>query len=215
VGGFYRLEFERVLTTINATSIQTQVECRLNGVGIQTMDTNSATVADTYSLPISTGVWDSCRMGVKVTTDGGVQSLTGGLAYQSAPIVVQYDDSVTGPVILTESSATSVLTLVVPQTANYNLAATTVEWVVYAADATNSQTRSGMTYLAAVNEAGTEACVAQDVGTTNDNTPTGTLTCTTSCVVGLTDVVQFALNCVSSLTQTTLNARLRSRNLVR
>jgi hypothetical protein len=129
--------------------------------------------------------------------------------------VVQYDDSVTGPIILTESAATPVLTLTVPQTATFNLAATTVEWVVYAADATNSQTRSGMTYVAAVNEAGTETCVVSDVGTTLDNTPTGTLTCVTSCITGLTDVVQFALNCVSDRTQTTLNARLRSRNLVR
>lgn len=215
-GEFYRLTFERVLTTINATSIQTQVECQLNGVGIQIMDTNSATVAGTYSLPISTGVWDSCRMGVKVTTDGGVQSLSGGIAYMPAPaVVVQYDDSVTGPIILTESAATPVLTLTVPQTATFNLTAALIEWVVYAADATNSQTRSGSTYLAAVNEAGTEACIVSDVGTTVDNTPTGTLTCTTSCITGLTDVVQFALNCVSDRTQTTLNARVRSRNLVR
>lgn len=212
---FYRLTFERVLTTLNATSIQTQVECQLNGVGSYIIDTNSVTATGTYAYSLGSGVWDSCRMGVKVTTDTGLQSLTGSMAYQSAPEVVQYDDSVTGPVALTESSATPVFQLSVPQTATSNLTTAVVEWVVYAADATNSQTRSGMTYISAVNEAGTETCVVQDVGTTLDNTPTGTLTCTTSCVTGLTDAVQFALNCVSDRTQTTLNARVRQRNLVR
>jgi hypothetical protein len=214
-GGFMRLNFERVLTTINATSIQTQVECQLNGLGTAIIATDSSTVAGTFTYPVSAGVWDSCRMGVKVTTDTGAQSLSGGMAYLSHPGVVQYDDSVTGPVVLTESSATPVLTLSVPQTATFNMTGGVVEWLVYAADATNSQTRLGMTYLSAVNEAGTEGCAVQDVGTTNDNTPTGTLTCSTSCVVGLTDVVQFALNWASPLPHTTLNARARFRPLIR
>lgn len=212
---FYRLTFERALTTFNATSIQTQVECQLNGVGSYTIDTSSVTATGSYAYSIGSGVWDSCRMGVKVTTDTGLQSLTGSQAFLSAPEVVQYDDSVTGPIALTESAATPVFQLSVPQTAVSNLTTAVVEWVVYAADATNSQTRSGMTYISAVNEAGTETCVVGDVGTMLDNTPTGTLTCTTSCVTGLTDAVQFALNCVSDRTQTTLNARIRQRNLVR
>lgn len=110
---------------------------------------------------------------------------------------------------LTESAATAVTQIAVPQTAGANYADATIEWVVYAADATDSQTRKGSTYLTAVNKAGTETCTVGDVGTTVAAVSAGTLTCTTSCITGLTDVVQFALNCVSSLTQTTLTAQVR------
>lgn len=211
VGGFWKLNVERVIGTINATSIQTQIECQLNGVGIQVIDTYSTTATGTYSYPIHSGVWDSCRVGVKVTGDAGIQSITTGLAYQSAE-QIPVEESIT-KVILTESSATPVFTLSVPQTAGDNYTAGVVEWTVYATDGTNTQTRTGMTYIGAVNEAGTEGCAVGDVGTTLDNTPTGTLTCTTSCVTGLTDVVQFALNCVSDRTQTLLWAKVRPRLL--
>jgi hypothetical protein len=111
---------------------------------------------------------------------------------------------------LSESSATSLVKIAVPQTAGSNFADATVQWVVYAADATDTQVRSGSTYLAAVNKAGTETCTVSDVGTTTVAVSAGTLTCTSSCVTGLTDEVEFALNCVSSLTQTTLKAQYRS-----
>lgn len=110
---------------------------------------------------------------------------------------------------LTEASATAVTQIAVPQTAGSNFADATIQWAVYASDGTDSQVRKGSTYLAAVNKAGTETCTVGDIGTTQVAVSAGTLTCTTSCITGLTDVVQFALNCTSSLTQTTLNALAR------
>lgn len=110
---------------------------------------------------------------------------------------------------LTEGAATAVTQIAVPQTAGTNFADATVQWAVYASDGTDSQVRKGSTYLAAVNKAGTETCTVGDVGTTQVAVSAGTLTCTTSCITGLTDAVQFALNCTSSLTQTTLNALAR------
>lgn len=81
---FERLSFQRVLTTLNATSIETQVECRISGIGTTIIDTSTVTATGTYHYPLATGVWDACRMGVKVSTDTGVQSITGGIAYLSA-----------------------------------------------------------------------------------------------------------------------------------
>jgi hypothetical protein len=110
---------------------------------------------------------------------------------------------------LTEGAATAVTQIAVPQTAGSNFADATIEWVVYASDGTDSQTLKGSSYLTAVNKAGTETCTVGAVGTAINAVSAGTLTCTASCVTGLTDVVQFALNCTSSLTQTTLNALAR------
>jgi hypothetical protein len=110
---------------------------------------------------------------------------------------------------LTEGAATAVTQIAVPQTAGSNSADAVVQWTVYATDGTDTQTRRGSTYLAAVNKAGTETCTVGDIGTPVVAVSAGTLTCTTSCIVGLTDVVQFALDCTSSLTQTTLNALVR------
>jgi hypothetical protein len=110
---------------------------------------------------------------------------------------------------LTESSATAVTQIAVPQTAGANYADATIEWVVYATDGTDSQTLKGSSYLTAVNKAGTETCTVGAVGTAINAVSAGTLTCSASCITGLTDVVQFALNCVSSLTQTTLTAQAR------
>jgi hypothetical protein len=110
---------------------------------------------------------------------------------------------------LTEGVATAVTQLAAPQTAGVNFADATVQWVVYATDGTDTQMRRGATYLAAVNKAGTETCTVGDIGTTVVAVSAGTLTCTSSCITGLADLVQFALNCTSSLTQTTLRAQVR------
>lgn len=105
---------------------------------------------------------------------------------------------------LTEGAATELFSLAVAQTAGSNQADALVHWSVYATDGTDTQLRRGSTYLAAVNKAGTETCGVSDVGTTAVAVSAGTLTCTSSCITGLSDVVQPALSCTSSLTQTTL-----------
>ena len=110
---------------------------------------------------------------------------------------------------LTEGAVTAVTQIAVPQTAGSNSADAVVQWTVYASDGTDTQTRRGSTYLAAVNKAGTETCTVGDIGTPVVAVSAGTLTCTASCITGLADVVQFALDCTSSLTQTSLNALVR------
>lgn len=110
---------------------------------------------------------------------------------------------------LAEGSPTALFDLAVPQTAGSNQADALVHWSVYATDGTETQLRRGSTYIAAVNKAGTETCTAGDVGTTVVAVSAGTLTCTSSCITSLTDVVEPALSCTSSLTQTTLNVYWR------
>lgn len=106
---------------------------------------------------------------------------------------------------LTESSATDVWLVNVAAGA---VAGGEFEYAVYAADATNHQVRKGRVVWSAVNEAGTEACV---LGTPEeiDNTPTGTLTATITCVTTPTNGVLLQVNAASSLTQTTLNVKSR------
>lgn len=217
--GAWALTFEVAVTTINATSIGYIVECRIGGLASVQMAASTIATATTaqYSFNSQTaGSWDECRLGLRVNTDTGVQSVSASVSRQDMPAGSQFVAWNPGQIFsktLTESSATPVVQIAVPQTAGANFADATIDWVVFAADATNAQTRSGSTYLGAVNEAGTEACTVSDVGTTVDDTPTGTLTCATSCVVGLTDVVQFALNCASDRTQTSLYAMARVRTI--
>jgi hypothetical protein len=80
------------------------------------------------------------------------------------------------------------------------------EIVVYAADATNHQSRTMRVLWSAVNEGGTETCL---LGTVEelDNSPTGTLTATLTFVDGGTNLCKLQINAVSSLTETTLNAK--------
>lgn len=111
---------------------------------------------------------------------------------------------------LTESSATTVFTIALADKA---VTSGTVMWAVHAADATNTQMVSNEFGFDCLNEADTEACTINNHGTDTDNTPTGTLTCTDAWAYG-TNTASFTLNCVSSLTQTTLNAYVRLDMLV-
>ena len=157
---------------------------------------------------MTAGVWDACRLGVKVTGDAGAQSVTAAMAVSrlTGPTTPPDTSSVEATKDLTEGVATAVVQIDVPQTTGANFADALIVWKVEAADATNVQVRKGASYLAAVNAAGTEACSVGDVGTTVAGVNSGTLTCTNSCIVGLTDAVQFAMSCTSSLTQTSLRA---------
>lgn len=113
---------------------------------------------------------------------------------------------------LTETSATNFATVAVPQTAGANFAGGEVIYTVYETDATDSTTLSGSAKFAAVNKAGTESCAAiADVQTAAISTGAFTLTCTMTCVTGLTDVVALAMNCTDAgtMTQSTLNILYR------
>lgn len=212
-GGFYNVTFTRTITTINATSIQTQAECRLNDnpTVATIIVTDSSTTTGNWGYTLTSGAWDACRLGVKVTTDTGVQSLTSALSVSrlNGAVAPSYSKTYFWRKALTESSATSVVQIGVPQTAGVNFADATIHWVVYASDGTNTQTLKGADYLTAVNAAGTETCTRGAIGTAINAVSSGTLTCTPTCVTGLTDAVQFALNCASNLTQTSLDAFLQ------
>jgi len=108
-----------------------------------------------------------------------------------------------GAKTLTESAATVVVDIPVASGA-YTGAA--INWTVVASDATDHQSRSGSTYLAAVNKAGTETCSVGDVGTTVVAVSTGTLAVTTGQDTTGTSVCTFTINAVSSLAQTVLRA---------
>lgn len=213
VGGFYNVTFSRTIATINAGSIETTAECRLNDnpTVATTLATNTTTGTGNWGWTLTSGVWDACRLGVKLTADAGAQSITSAMAVSKLNNVMPLNPSntVTAVKDLTEGAATVVVQIGVPQTAEANFADGVVDYLVVAWDATNTQSLRGSSYLAAVNEGGTEACTVGAIGTTIDSTPTGTLSCTPTCVVGLTDAVQFALNCTSSLTQTALKAVVR------
>lgn len=203
------------VATINATSVDYQVQCRVESsiVQLQAASITTATSAG-YTIPASQGVWRDCRLGLKLTADGGAQSVSAYFSRQDFPSGSTFEvgDTATYTTTLTEASATAVATISVPQTANGNSENAVVEWAAYATDGTDTQLRKGNTYLAVVNKAGTETCTVGDIGTPVVAVSSGTLACTTSCVVGLTDVVQFALSCTSSLTQTRLEAYTRVLN---
>lgn len=204
------------VATINATSVDYQVQCRVESsiVQLQAASITTATSAG-YTIPASNGVWRDCRLGLKLTSDTGAQSVSAYFTRQEFPAGSSFsvNDTATYTTTLTESSATPVATISVPQTAGSNSQHAIVEWSVYAADATpHYQMLVGSSYLAAVNKAGTETCTVGDIGSEVTAASSGTLACTASCVTGLTDVVQFALSCTSSLTQTTLEAYSRVLN---
>jgi hypothetical protein len=135
-----------------------------------------------------------------------------GANYSITPASINALGGVQGPGNddLTESSETAVAEIVVPQTAGSNFADALFHYVVYATDGTDSQALRGGVYLSAVNKAGTESCAVTLAGTEANTASSGTLTCTVTCITGLTNVIRLGFNCTSSLSQTTLSVRLRA-----
>lgn len=107
---------------------------------------------------------------------------------------------------LTESAATSYVDVFV---VSGQVAGGAIQWTIEANDGTDYQVRSGSTYFAAVNKAGTVTCSVGDVGTTVAAVSAGTLTNTMTCVAGAagTNKMTIQANAVSSLTQTTLKIK--------
>jgi hypothetical protein len=92
-------------------------------------------------------------------------------------------------------------------------------YTVFAADAVDQQSRSGWLQFSISNKAGTEICKMTSVAGADDTSitqtedgsgigaiSTGTLTYAVTCAVTPTNAVDFQINAVSSLTETTLNA---------
>jgi hypothetical protein len=107
---------------------------------------------------------------------------------------------------LTEADTTFV-TIALPQTAGSNYCGGECIYTVYAADATDFQSISGVLKFAAINKAGAETVTYADVQTTAA-VSTGTLTAALSAVAGA-DTIVLKVNPASSLTQTTLTIQYR------
>lgn len=104
---------------------------------------------------------------------------------------------------LTESAATSAVRIPIAASTG---AGGTITFTAFAADATDQQTLSGVLQYAAVNKAATETCSTPTLtGTALNSNSTGTLTCTYACDTAPANAVDIQFNCVSSLTQTTLD----------
>jgi hypothetical protein len=120
-------------------------------------------------------------------------------------------------VTLTESSATAVVQIPVASGAGTG---GTFNYCVFATDGTDHQQRCSRIKFSTVNKAGTETCgLNTDTATANDASITetedgnaaaissGTLTYAIACDTAPTNAVNITINAVSSLTQTTLQAR--------
>lgn len=127
------------------------------------------------------------------------QDATEYTAYTSVGTVSEAD------VVLTESSATSVI--IMPLAAEEGIGGMFL-YNIYATDGSTPQVRAGRVIFGATNDGGVETCT---LGTPEevDQTPTGTLTVTVTCVDGGTNAIALQLNAVSSLTQTTLRAHVQ------
>lgn len=119
-------------------------------------------------------------------------------------------------VTLTESSATAVVQI--PVAASVGTGGM-LNYCVFASDATDQQERCSFVRFAVSNKAGTETCgLSNDAGAadasiteTEDGNAvsisSGTLTYTIACDTAPTNAANITINAVSSLTQTTLQAR--------
>lgn len=118
---------------------------------------------------------------------------------------------------LTESSATAVVQIPVASGASVS---GHFRYAVYAADATDQELRSSMIRYTVANKAGTETCALAPMTTSTPdasiteledlNLPVltaGTLTYAIACDTSPANAVNITINAVSSLTQTTLQAR--------
>ena len=102
---------------------------------------------------------------------------------------------------LTESSATAFVRVNVPSN---TVAGGTIIYTIQADDATNYQSLTGRIIWDAVNKGGTTTIVITDTQNGTGACSSGTLTNTTTAVDSGSGNVDFKLNAVSSLTQTTL-----------
>lgn len=108
---------------------------------------------------------------------------------------------------ITESTATTFVTVAVPQTAGANFAGGKVIYTVYATDGTDTQVITGELTFSAVNKAGTVTASLTDAQG-SPAASAGTLTAALT-AVGSGDSVLLKCNAASSLTQTALKIQYR------
>jgi len=109
---------------------------------------------------------------------------------------------------LTESTPTSVVRLGIAQG---KTGGAVITWVVTASDGTDYQAVTGVSLLQVVNKAGAETCVSATTGGTDEAVSSSTLAYENapSCATAAADTVDFYLDMVSGLTQTSLKVYYR------
>jgi hypothetical protein len=164
---------------------------------------NSFTVADAgkFNTDLSNG---SCGTTACANPQVTWMSQAGGTQYNSQ---AYWGNAGRATKALTESAATSAFSVTVASGAGTG---GTVTFTAFASDATDQQTLTGVLQFSMVNKAGAETCTTPTlVGTALNSSPVGTLTCTYTGADGGTNACFVQFNCVSSLTQTTLDLYYR------
>lgn len=109
---------------------------------------------------------------------------------------------------LTAAAATALVRIPITQGA---ATGGSLRYTIIALDATDQQSRSGEIKFAVVNKAGTETCTVSAASEAADGSvaavSVGTLTYGIACTSNAADTVDLTINAVSSLTETTLQAR--------
>jgi hypothetical protein len=75
VGTFSTVGFTVEWVTKNATSLEFQTECAIGPGQPGILETRSVTAIGNYGPTLTAGVYDRCRLGIKLSTDTGVQSV--------------------------------------------------------------------------------------------------------------------------------------------
>lgn len=192
----------------------------VGGTSLSLLTQKSGTGAQ---LPLTFGATGSANWAIRATTAGdtpagsfypigGDDSVDVG-QYNVRVRNIQMTRSIQGSKTkaLTESSATAAWDCALAAGAHTG---GTLNYCVYAADATDQQERCASIKVSAVNKAGTTTCVMSP-GTVNETTDgnagalsAGTLTYAVTCT-DTTDSFGILFNAVSSLTQTTLQSESR------
>jgi hypothetical protein len=179
-------------TVKTGTGTVRQVSINGSAVNIQVAGSTRLQISNTAIVPAAAGN----------TIDLG--STTLGQTFRHAYIAT----SIQGGAVktLTETSATGFVTITVP---NSGGCAGYVDYTVFAADATNTQLKSGQLYFSAAATSGgtVTAATISDVNTLNPVT-SGTLSNTMTQTTGA-NLITLLANATSSLTQTTLEIRYR------
>ena len=114
--GAWAMTFQVAVTTINATTIGYSVECRVGALAAVAVSASTIATATTaaYTIGAGTGAWDECRLGLKVNTDTGVQSVSASVSRQDLMVGMGAVAGLTGsssslnatvPILVTDGTA--------------------------------------------------------------------------------------------------------------
>ena len=110
--GAWAMTFQVAVTTINATTIGYSVECRVGGLAAVALSASTIATATTtsYTIGAGQGAWDECRLGLKVNTDTGVQSVSASVNRQDLHAGINATPGLTG----SSTALTSTVPLLLP-----------------------------------------------------------------------------------------------------